>query len=815
MDSALENQNRTPSGHLARFGHALCARRAHILPGLLLGLGVVLYQYRAFEYLLPDDEGSYAYAAWRISLGEVPYRDFLTPQMPLFLYWGGLLVRLFGRSFVPLRVGTAAVTLVAAWLLYATNREVLGRRAAILSLGLFLIQPNIFRGARTYLPEAYMLVFELAGLYALVLGEKRQRLWYTALASLFFGLSVLSKSFGALPLAGCFLYLLYAWHRERRPLKVVLWQGLALGLPAVLLVGVVGLVFMRITPYFFTAVFEHHTMQGAGMPLVERARRALILYRTYLAGQPLAVLLAAVGVGLALKQRKTLPALLVWQLPTALVFVVLSRDLVPRHLTYLAPVLVTSVGLAIAELLKACRVLMDRAKAWWLGAGAGGFAIVLALAAVAIHPWLVSDAGEVAQEESDSAVFVALIDSQSSSDEQVLCDYPVLNFLSGRRATYWAAGLSGGAARSGQIRGANLIDDIEQGDVAMVVLRVSGFDPHMANMLDYDSFRRYLQSRFTFVGTRRWTHTPKEFEIYVRTDTMLLKPTLTYGDDLALDGLRLEDEEATAGSSLKLEWRWRVLRPTARDYLASVCLVDAVGRQWAEAHTQLVDPYDGTARTSTWRAGESLWLKQELPLSQAMPAGSYHLVVQAYSDGSDFVPAGREWDGPTAGGVPALATVRVLPPAEAVPPASAGEPEIRYPTTDVRFGEYFGLLGYDLSTTELRPGEKVTVTLYWTYRRPSAVDYTVFIHLLDRGSQIQGQADLRPQGGGRLTSGWVMGDVLVDCFEVPLKADAARGTLRVALGFYDQATGARLPIVRGEQITGEDSLLLPTTIAVR
>ena len=82
-----------------------------------------------------------------------------------------------------------------------------------------------------------MLFFGVAGLYAFVLGEKRGKRGYSWLASVLFGLAMLNKLFGALPLAGCYLYLLYAWVRERRTLREVLGEGLALGVPALLLVG--------------------------------------------------------------------------------------------------------------------------------------------------------------------------------------------------------------------------------------------------------------------------------------------------------------------------------------------------------------------------------------------------------------------------------------------------------------------------------------------------------------------------------------------------------------------------------------------------
>ena len=136
----------------------------------LLLLGALIYSWNAFAFFFDGDEGNYAYAAWRVTVGEVPYRDFLTPQMPAFLYWGGLIVRVFGRSYVALRLATMLVMLLAGYLLYALNRELYGPPVALLSLALFLMEANVFEVARVFRPEAPMLLFSNAGLYAFVLG---------------------------------------------------------------------------------------------------------------------------------------------------------------------------------------------------------------------------------------------------------------------------------------------------------------------------------------------------------------------------------------------------------------------------------------------------------------------------------------------------------------------------------------------------------------------------------------------------------------------------------------------------------------------
>ena len=63
--------------------HARACHWADLAAPMVLALVAWLYTGRlGASRLLSDDEGSYFYAIWRISLGERPYCDFLTPQLP-------------------------------------------------------------------------------------------------------------------------------------------------------------------------------------------------------------------------------------------------------------------------------------------------------------------------------------------------------------------------------------------------------------------------------------------------------------------------------------------------------------------------------------------------------------------------------------------------------------------------------------------------------------------------------------------------------------------------------------------------------------
>ena len=87
------------------------------------------------------------------------------------------------------------------------------------------------------------------------------------------------------------------------------------------------------------------------------------------------------------------------------------------------------------------------------------------------------------------------------------------------------------------------------------------------------------------------------------------------------------------------------------------------------------------------------------------------------------------------------------------------------------------------------------ITLTWAPTATIQNDYTVFVQVLDRGSNILAQADSQPQGGSYPTSTWRAGDVITDTVAWPSEVDTT-GWARVILGMYG-ADGKRLPLQGG------------------
>jgi hypothetical protein len=140
-------------------------------------------------------------------------------------------------------------------------------------------------------------------------------------------------------------------------------------------------------------------------------------------------------------------------------------------------------------------------------------------------------------------------------------------------------------------------------------------------------------------------------------------------------------------------------------------------------------------------------------------------------------------------------------PAQVAPP----QPDPQYPL-DVVLGDRVRLLGYDLATTAVRPGESLTLTLYWEALVPFDQNYQVFTHLFD--GEIIGQHDGAPECGVMPTTRWEPGQIIVDPHPIAVNADAPAGSAQLLIGMYNLVTLQRLT----ESTTGRDAIYLTDVI---
>jgi hypothetical protein len=133
--------------------------------------------------------------------------------------------------------------------------------------------------------------------------------------------------------------------------------------------------------------------------------------------------------------------------------------------------------------------------------------------------------------------------------------------------------------------------------------------------------------------------------------------------------------------------------------------------------------------------------------------------------------------------------------------------------TDYRLGEVIRLLGYDLVRAQDTGERRLELTLHWQAEQALLVDYTVFVHGVDKDGVLLGQHDGPPRDGAYPTSWWLPDDLVLDSHVFSLSGEeSGDDRVRLQVGMYDRATAARLPAYNemGERLP--DDVIPLTTV---
>lgn len=464
---------------------------------VLVALGAV-YAYNLDGWLINDDEGSFLYQAWRITEGEQPYRDFFTSRWPLFLYTSAGWMQMAAPNVVPMRAICIVLTLGTALITFLLARETLPVETALLAMFVFLLHPHVFNFGRYFQPEAFYVFFSVLGLYLFSLGERKRNHILLSLAGLVLALGSLYKLLAILVVGGCLLYLAMRWWRKADSRREVILEAVIFLASYAAVFGLVTLLFMARFPSFGKSVIELNLRQEEGSNLPQNLSKGVVfLVRYFLSSVPFLLLGLPAAVGGLKGSRST--ELFSWQLPTALAFTVLSRELFPRLLLYLVP----SLSILFAASLEPVRRLPNRSL------------LLLTVIGAVIIPWTLSDVQVLLQEESDTMRVARWIQARTTQDAYVVSDYQELNFYSRRPSTPLGAEISYVVLDSGQINEDDLIRDIEDTEAEMVILDVSPKTAHhLVNIRSYGKFHSYLEESFTLVDVV--PRADQRLEIYLR-----------------------------------------------------------------------------------------------------------------------------------------------------------------------------------------------------------------------------------------------------------------------------------------------------------
>jgi 4-amino-4-deoxy-L-arabinose transferase-like glycosyltransferase len=260
---------------------------------------------------------------------------------------------------------------------------------------------------------------------------------------------------------------------------------------------------------------------------------------------------------------------------------------------------------------------------------------------------------------------------------------------------------------------------------------------------------------------------------------------IPFRQSVTLAGLDVPDTHQQ--DKLPVTLYWQTLQPLPGDYNVSIRLVDEQGIIWGQIDRF---PLGGLIRTRSWFPGLVVRDEYMLPIDPGTPPGSYSFNILMY----DFE------SGKIFGRARQVGEITILP-SDAVVDVNSAKAKLPH-QLEVQLAPNLNLIGHDLSFSELWPGQKQAVKLYWHAAEALKQDHTFSLV----GRHVSGQeVTLLAESIGPVsypTSRWLKGQVLAQAYTFAFPVDAWPGE-------YDL-------LVRGdsseEALLGQVTLLEPTRI---
>jgi len=267
----------------------------------------------------------------------------------------------------------------------------------------------------------------------------------------------------------------------------------------------------------------------------------------------------------------------------------------------------------------------------------------------------------------------------------------------------------------------------------------------------------------------------------------------TFGHRVRLLGYHLEATETRPGGALALTLYWQSAAPMNRNWSVFVHLLDEFDLPVAQRDMY---PGQGLYPTSLWPVGETIASRYTLQLDETIYAPTVaKLEVGLYDYATDFpwerLPASIGGDNVRFG------EIAITPnPGDVPNPAR------------FNFGDKIALVGYEMDTRAVRPGETLTLTLYWEGLADMEENYSIFAYIQGEDTEIWARKDDWPLKGDAPTATWKVGQRVKDPYKLTLDPNTPPGVYDVEIGIYLAETLERLRLITPDGRLTDDYLSL-------
>lgn len=334
---------------------------------------------------------------------------------------------------------------------------------------------------------------------------------------------------------------------------------------------------------------------------------------------------------------------------------------------------------------------------------------------------------------------------------------------------------------------ATLFDDLQQlangktriGVIRWKVSKHTGADPK--HVFDYA-----LQKWGTHSG-RTTQHQYFDVDYFeLNTEGFTIGPApmdalnVPFENNLVLVGTAM-DQDVAAGDLLWVELAWHKAADFPEDYQVALWIEDRAGHRAGQVDKPLMSNLWHQA-TGAWSVGATERDYYLVPIDPTTPSGTYRVKTVVYNSDDDSRRLAPAISGIGADLAVTLGKVTVKPPS--TPPDLASLPIPQ--RLDYKVGDGLWLLGFDPGFTgPLRPGDLVTLSLWWQADEPPSKDLAVIVGM-GRGEQAWPLSELQPLGGADYpTRDWPAGAVVRTLVDLHVPRDVETGEYNLGVRLLD------------------------------
>jgi len=784
----------------------------------LIAISLIAWQWEpAHRFSWKYDEGLNAVKAQLLLAGKPLYREIWSDQPPLFTLLLAASFKVWGQSVLAGRALVLGLTVVGIAALGWLARRLAGPWAGVAAAFCLAILPHVHELSRLIMIGLPAISLGLVALACAWEYRAASRHAWLVASALTFAASLLVKPLTAplyLPLSALILAggasaaqipsqrpgFEPPWGRHRVAANSRNWLQWNLYLALPLLLTVIAFGPSALAGQIVGTLADSRAASGFDLAGNWSEISAYLFNDKWSVSYSGLIALGVVGLAALARERRwpDLLALSLWLVGT-FAALVLHSPLRRHQLLLFTPALIAaaavSVGQALGGLFRLRKI--------------GASARVMAFAAWAALALALMGAPDVARadleirdtflrddrEALDRRGAVEYLQRYTPPGSVVITDDPMLAFKSGRLVPPALAVPSARRVEAGELSAAALISLTENVQPSAILL----WEQRLAKVEEYNVWVRTHYTAVRAYSDARWIYAPAAI-----ASVQHPQPAVSE-EGLAFVGSRLARPAADPGETLALDIYLRADRSIERDYTLFVHLVDAEGHSWGQQDTP---PLDGQDPTSAWQLGEGGAQHVELTVRDDAPPGDKLLAVGLYGADKRRLTF---YDGQ---GAKLPDGQLILAPHAVVRWKANYDAPVMQHTEPAELGGQVRLLGCDLGRDAWRAGETLSFTLYWQSMAEMNTNYTVFVHLLDDRGEIAAQRDQQPGAGEYPTAAWRAGEVIADRYEMPLPANLAPGEYHLAVGMYELASGARLPMVAGGQTLADGRLTLTVPIRI-